>query len=170
MDKFKLLRQAVKTYRVNHCDGDKNEKLLLDFIDDLQGLTKTGSNTPPCGDCRKYDSSCRAINCQFEKHQIVKKNQLDPFGMTWVMIQTSAYNDYHHALYRCERYGVQQEIITPKNPETGEFGRPKVYYFIDDCDKEITSIEDLVDTWNDLKSFDDPDNKIVWIRKTIKKH
>ena len=40
MDKrFGLLRQAVKTYKVNHCDGNKNEKTLLDFIDELEQLT-----------------------------------------------------------------------------------------------------------------------------------
>jgi hypothetical protein len=37
--KFELLREAVKTYKVNHCDGDKNEKELLEFIDELEQLT-----------------------------------------------------------------------------------------------------------------------------------
>ena len=37
--KFELLRQAVNTYKVNHCDGDKNEKELLKFIDELEQLT-----------------------------------------------------------------------------------------------------------------------------------
>jgi hypothetical protein len=37
--KFELLREAVNTYKVNHCDGDKNEKELLEFIDELEQLT-----------------------------------------------------------------------------------------------------------------------------------
>jgi len=37
--KFELLREAVNTYKVNHCDGNKNEKELLKFIDELEQLT-----------------------------------------------------------------------------------------------------------------------------------
>jgi len=37
--KFELLREAVNTYKVNHCDGNKNEKALLQFIDELEQLT-----------------------------------------------------------------------------------------------------------------------------------
>lgn len=37
--KFELLREAVNTYKVNHCDGHKNEKELLEFIDELEQLT-----------------------------------------------------------------------------------------------------------------------------------
>ena len=37
--KFELLREAVNTYKVNHCDGNKNEKELLEFIDELEQLT-----------------------------------------------------------------------------------------------------------------------------------
>jgi hypothetical protein len=37
--KFELLRQAVNTYKVNHCDGNKNEKELLEFIEELERLT-----------------------------------------------------------------------------------------------------------------------------------
>ena len=37
--KFELLRDAVHTYKVNHCDGNKNEKELLGFIDELEQLT-----------------------------------------------------------------------------------------------------------------------------------
>jgi len=37
--KFELLREAVNTYKVNHCDGNKNEKPLLEFIDELEQLT-----------------------------------------------------------------------------------------------------------------------------------
>ena len=36
--KFELLREAVNTYKVNHCDGNKNEKELLEFIDELEQL------------------------------------------------------------------------------------------------------------------------------------
>tara|TARA_R110000744_G_C19065668_1_gene529503 strand:- start:337 stop:567 length:231 start_codon:yes stop_codon:yes gene_type:complete len=39
--KFELLKEAVNTYKVNHCDGNKNEKTLLEFIDQLQQLTLT---------------------------------------------------------------------------------------------------------------------------------
>jgi len=36
--KFELLREAVNTYKVNHCDGNKNEKALLEFIEELEQL------------------------------------------------------------------------------------------------------------------------------------
>ena len=52
--KFELLREAVNTYKVNHCDGNKNEKELLEFIDELEQLTipaviNSGKNT--CSNC-----------------------------------------------------------------------------------------------------------------------
>jgi hypothetical protein len=39
--KFELLREAVGTYRANHCSGAKNEKELLEFIDELEALNIT---------------------------------------------------------------------------------------------------------------------------------
>jgi len=37
--KIELLKEAVRCYKVNHINGDKNEKLLLDYIDELEQLT-----------------------------------------------------------------------------------------------------------------------------------
>jgi len=39
--KIELLKEAVSCYKVNHINGDKNEKLLLDYINELEQLTLT---------------------------------------------------------------------------------------------------------------------------------
>ncbi len=94
-------------------------------------------------------------------------NKLDPLDISWQMKSSIGYDNQHHALYRCDEYGLQMETITPKSKTTDEFGKAKVYFYIDDCEKEMTEIEDLCDTWNDLKNFDDPNNEIVWKKKIV---
>ena len=39
--KFELLKEAVGCYKANHVSGDKNEKELLKFIDELQAISVT---------------------------------------------------------------------------------------------------------------------------------
>ena len=39
--KFELLREAVGCYKANHVSGDKNEKELLSFINELEAITVT---------------------------------------------------------------------------------------------------------------------------------
>jgi len=52
--KFELLREAVGAYKVNHCDGNKNEKELLVFIDELEKLFTIGNNCS-CKQTKKYN-------------------------------------------------------------------------------------------------------------------
>jgi len=36
--KIELLKEAVRCYKKNHVSGDKNEKVLIDFIDEIEQL------------------------------------------------------------------------------------------------------------------------------------
>ena len=64
--KFELLREAVNTYKVNHCDGNKNEKALLQFIDELEQLT-----IPVVGRSEQFNCPfCNSTNI----HQKTKSN------------------------------------------------------------------------------------------------
>jgi hypothetical protein len=94
-------------------------------------------------------------------------NKLDPTDIEWKFITSFGCTHQHHALFRDDRYSIQMETITPKSQTTQVFGKKKVYFFIDGCEKEMTEIEDLCETWNDLKNFDDPKNEIVWERKIV---
>jgi hypothetical protein len=65
--KFELLREAVNTYKVNHCDGNKNEKALLQFIDELEQLTKpvVGKSFYCYNKCSGFDHSlCEVKQCK----------------------------------------------------------------------------------------------------------
>lgn len=95
------------------------------------------------------------------------KNKLEPLDINWKMITSMGYDDMHHGLFRCDEFDLQKETLTNKSKSTGEFRKPKVYYYIDDCAKEMTDIQDLCDVWNELKNFDDPNNEIVWEKKIV---
>lgn len=95
-------------------------------------------------------------------------NKLEPEDIEWIFISCMKMTDCSHQLHRCDEYGIQKECIVNFSERTGNYSRnPKTYFYIDGCDKEMTDIDDLCDTWNDLKNFDDPDNKIVWERKVV---
>jgi len=97
------------------------------------------------------------------------KNKLDHADIDWRFIASMAFDTFHHSKFRCEKYGIQKEAITNRSKLTGNFLKPKVYYFIDGCEKEMTSLDDLLNTWNELNEFDDPNNEIAWVKVIRKK-
>lgn len=94
-------------------------------------------------------------------------NKLEPLDIGWKMKESRGFDNAHHALFRCDEFGLQKETITNKNKASGIFGTPKNYYYIDKCAKEMTDIQDLCDTWNELKDFDNPNCEIVWEKKIV---
>jgi hypothetical protein len=95
-------------------------------------------------------------------------NKLEPDDIEWKGLSFWSFENYHYAVYRNEKYKIQREVITNISKLTGDFSKhPKVYYFIDGCDKEMTDLQDVCDTWNELHDFDDPNNEIVWIKKIV---
>jgi hypothetical protein len=76
--KFELLREAVNTYKVNHCDGNKNEKELLEFIDELEQLT-IPAVMPSCeGNCGM--NYCDDNGCIERKRVLVEPKDLPEHG------------------------------------------------------------------------------------------
>ena len=94
-------------------------------------------------------------------------NKLQPEDIEWRMSSSYSGNWNHRSLFRDDKLGVQMEKYQKVN-DAGSIGKPKIYYFIDDCEKEMTDIDDLCKTWSELKNFDDPNNEIVWEKKIVK--
>ena len=94
-------------------------------------------------------------------------NLLEPEDIKWKFRTSLAMDTYHQTLYRNDEYGLQMEAIVNRSKATGQFGKSKTYYYIDDCEKEMTDLQDLCNTWNELKNFDDPNNEIIWEKRII---
>jgi len=62
---------------------------------------------------------------------------------SWTLAQTWAGEDEHALLYRDERYKAQCEIITPKNKASGQFGKGRAFFFLDDDKREFGSQDEL---------------------------
>ena len=95
-------------------------------------------------------------------------NKLDPEDIEWQFISSIGFTDCHHAKLINKEFGLECETITKTSKLTGDFLKPKVYYFITGQKKEYTNIQLLCDDWNEIKNYDDPNNEIVWVKKIIK--
>ena len=94
-------------------------------------------------------------------------NVLTPEDIEWKLQTTMALSNEHRMLYRNNDFGFQMEIYTKKKSDF-EFGKPKTYYFRDDCEKEYNDLQALCDDWNEVKNYDDETTEITWV-KVIKK-
>ena len=90
-------------------------------------------------------------------------NKLCPEDISFKFIKSLAMQDEHAILMRNEEYGIQCEKYTKKINEF-QFGKPKIYFFIDGSEKEYTYIQELCNDWNEIKNFDDPNSEIKWIK------
>ena len=90
-------------------------------------------------------------------------NKLCPEDISFKFIKSLAMQDEHAILMRNEEYGIQCEKYTKKINEF-QFGKPKIYFFIDGSEKEYTDIQELCNDWNEVKNFDDPNSEIKWIK------
>lgn len=100
-----------------------------------------------------------------KKEKII--NKLDEGDINWTFKRSLAFTDHHHSLFRCDEYGLQMEQISNISPTTGDFLKPKTYYYIDGHEKPFKTIESLCDAWNELNDFDDPNSEIVWVKKIV---
>ncbi len=93
-------------------------------------------------------------------------NKLEPEDIKWRFISSMGFINYHHSKFINKEFGLEMEHITHKlNDFT--FRKPKIYYFITGQEKEYTDLQTLCDDWNEIKNFDDPNNKIVWVKKIV---
>ena len=93
-------------------------------------------------------------------------NVLEPSDIVWKYHKHITFSDHSHSCCRCDKFGLQWEQITNRDGH-GWTGKAKNYFFIDGQEKEYTNTEDLCNDWNEIKNFDDPDNKIVWVKKIV---
>lgn len=96
-------------------------------------------------------------------------NKLQPEDIEWRFIRSMS-GQTHHSISRDERYKIQMEMVSRTKP-SGEPGKPKVYFYIDDHSAEFYSEEDLCNAWNEIYDFDrdNPEYKLVYFTKQIKK-
>jgi hypothetical protein len=97
------------------------------------------------------------------------KNKLEPIDIKWKMESHMSLRTYHHGLYRNDEYGIQREQITKVTGNGMNFGKGKNYFFIDGGKREFTDLQELCDCWNEMKSFDDPNNEIIYERVVVPK-
>ena len=76
-------------------------------------------------------------------------NKLCPEDISFKFIKSLAMQDEHAILMRNEEYGIQCEKYTKKINEF-QFGKPKIYFFIDGSEKEYTDIQELCNDWNEV--------------------
>ena len=96
-------------------------------------------------------------------------NELQPEDIEWRFIR-SMNGHVHHSICRDERYKIQFESISTTKP-SGEPGKPKHYFYIDNHSAEFHSEEELCDAWNKIYDFDkdNPEFKLVYLTKQIPK-
>ena len=65
----------------------------------------------------------------------------------WKMVMSLSMADKHILVYRSTymRKGVQAEKETPLNPDTGEFGKAKITFYIDGDDRKFNSEQEIVE-------------------------
>ena len=90
-------------------------------------------------------------------------NVLSPEDIEWKLITSMGLYNEHIQKYRNEQFGFQMEIYTKKKSDF-EFGKPKTYYFRDDCEKEYNDLQTLCDDWNEVKNYDDETTEITWVK------
>ena len=90
-------------------------------------------------------------------------NVLSPEDIEWKLISTMALTTEHRMLYMNNQFGFQKEVYTKKTSEF-TFGKPKIYYFRDDCEKEYNNLQKLCDDWNEIKNYDDETSEITWVK------
>lgn len=93
-------------------------------------------------------------------------NELQVEDIEWRFITSMSCTTHHHSKFINEEYGLEMEKITNVKADGG-FGKAKTYYFMTGYEKEYTDIDELIKDWNEIKNFDDPDNKIVWVKKIV---
>lgn len=94
-------------------------------------------------------------------------NILTPEDVQWKYNKHITMTDHSHYEYRDNQFGISKEVLTKRDGH-GWSGSSKIYYFIDDCEREFTDLQILCDCWNEIKNFDDPHNEIVWEKKIVK--
>lgn len=93
-------------------------------------------------------------------------NKLEPEDIEWKFITSMGFSTAHHSKFINEEFGLEMEKIS-KVKDNGQFGKPKIYYFITGQEKEYTELGELCKDWNEIKNFDDPNNEIVWVKRIV---
>lgn len=94
-------------------------------------------------------------------------NLLEPEDIEWNFVTSFGFETEHHAKYVNKEFGLEYETITKISKHSGQFLKPKRYYFITGQKKEYTDLQKLCDDWNEIKNYDDPNNEIFWEKKII---
>lgn len=65
----------------------------------------------------------------------------------WKMVMSMSKADKHILAYRSHymQQDVQAELVTPLDPDTGEFGQAKITYYIDGDNREFNSERELTE-------------------------
>lgn len=90
-------------------------------------------------------------------------NKLAPEDIRWRFITSVGYSSHHTTVLRDEEFGIQCDKVSVIN-QYGEFGKPKLYFFMDGQKREFTDLQVLCDVWNEIKNYDDPNSEIVWVK------
>jgi hypothetical protein len=46
-------------------------------------------------------------------------------------------------LYRNDKFGLQREVFTKRNPRTGKWGKGKVYFFLDNDERQFDAVDQV---------------------------
>ena len=81
-------------------------------------------------------------------------------------------SSHYHELRRNDEYGLQKEVVTKRDANGFAKKGGKVFYFIDNDEREFTDIDALCDAYNEKFNFaqDHPDYELKYVKVIVKRN